>query len=128
MSDNDKKQTIKLNPTYAQALEFAMTTRRGSLLKAAPLPIPEENFTDDIPVLCDQIKYMNEIIAGMIDVIGSREQQLRILLEMMDLHNGTMNETREGMRAITTTMGEMFQELQEFQDEYDQIDSELKKT
>jgi len=59
-----EKRSIQFNPTYKQALEIAMTTRRGSLLKAAPLPNADDQVPRNIPGLCDQIEYMNELIAG----------------------------------------------------------------
>lgn len=64
----------------------------------------------------------------MIDIIGNRERHLHILFEMLDLMRTTIGETTEATDTIRSTINSAYVELQEFQNEYDEIDSELKNS
>jgi hypothetical protein len=66
--------SIPLCPDFASAMQWAMLSRRGSLLKAAPMPEPEQLTGADMEQLRD-------ILAGLIDILGHRERQLMAAAE-----------------------------------------------
>jgi hypothetical protein len=61
--------TIPLAADFNSALEWAMGSRRGGLLKAAPLPDRRKLTNKDLESLRD-------LLAGLIDALGARERRL----------------------------------------------------
>lgn len=88
MSDNMTR--IEITPDFSNALQFAIETRRGAMLRCAPLPEPDE--TDLLAI--------REVLVGLIDALGERERKIA----MLELN---LDETRRALRIVASTVAEI---------------------
>jgi hypothetical protein len=118
MSEQTEAQGKPIAATYEGMLQLALAGRRGSLMKAAPLPKPEECTEEDIPVLCKNIESLNTFIGELIDLVGEKERKLNLALEAHAIRTeglDDMLETLDSMRAqiisVRDESGELLEEM-----------------
>jgi hypothetical protein len=83
-------QRIEITPDFVAALQLAVETRRGAMLRCAPLPEPEQ--TDMLAI--------RDVLAGLIDAIGDREQMIATLRLNLD-------DALRALRVVASTVAEI---------------------
>lgn len=114
----EETKTIPLATSYEGMLQLALGSRRGNLMKAAPLPKPEECSEEDIPVLCKNIESLNTFIGELIDLVGEKERKLNLALEAHGIRTeglDDMLETLDSLRAqiisVRKDSGDILEEM-----------------
>jgi hypothetical protein len=83
-------KTIEITPDFGAALQFAVETRRGAMLRCAPLPEPEQ--TDMLAI--------RDVLIKLIDALGEREQKIAVLQLNLD-------DTLRALRIVASTVAEI---------------------